>query len=244
VEPAEIIVLKTAIVSVVAQKGVITANAIIDEGSQRTLITRKLAKLLKIKNSSQEYLLLSGSTGLSCGPQMYEVIEFALIDGEGDSLFIKVIVVDKVAKPLEDSNRRRINSLPHLRVLDLAHPTVKRKVFQADLILGVDFYWSIVQDEKPIRVDGPVAVRSKIGYLVSGPLTGIASQHPSQISSLHITAVEEVDVSCLWSLESLGINPQTENMEEAAEYAKENISYQDGRYVAKFPWKKEHPELP
>lgn len=67
VEPVEICVLKTAIMSVVTQKGVITANAIIDEGSQRTLITIKLAKGLKIKNSSQEYLLLSGSTGLSCG---------------------------------------------------------------------------------------------------------------------------------------------------------------------------------
>ncbi len=133
---------------------------------------------------------------------MYEVIEFTLNDRKGDPLFIKAIVVDQVAKPLEDKNRRHINSLPHLRDLDLAHPTVNSKMFQAELLIGADFYWSIVQDETPIRGDGPVAVRSRIGYLVSGPFAGVASQHPSQMSSLHITAVEEVDVSFLWSLES------------------------------------------
>jgi hypothetical protein len=45
-------------------------------------------------------------------------------------------------------------------------------------------------------------------------------QSSVHISFLHITAVEEVDVSCLWSLESLEINPPTEKMEEVAEYAK------------------------
>jgi hypothetical protein len=69
-------------------------------------------------------------------------------------------------------------------------------------------------------------------------------QSSVQISFLHITVVEEVDVSCLWSLESLEINPPTEKMEEVAEYAKKNVSYQDRRYVVKFSSKKEHPQLP
>jgi hypothetical protein len=69
-------------------------------------------------------------------------------------------------------------------------------------------------------------------------------QSSVHISFLHITAVEEVDVSCLWSLESLEINPQTEKMEELAEYAKKNVTYQDRRYVVKFSSKKEHQQLP
>lgn len=32
-------------------------------------------------------------------------------------------------------------------------------------------------------------------------------------------------------------------MEEATDYAEENVKYQDGKYNAKFPWKSESPEL-
>jgi hypothetical protein len=42
----------------------------------------------------------------------------------------------------------------------------------------------------------------------------------------------------------MGINPQTENIEEVTEYAKENVSYQEGGYIAKFSSKKKHPQLP
>ncbi|XP_045023522.1 uncharacterized protein LOC123467802 [Daphnia magna] len=244
VVPTEYSVLKTAITSVLTPKGNSKTNTIVDEGSQRSLMTRKLARKVKIKSSSQEFLLLSGSTGLSNKPSVYEVVEFTLMDKKDKPIYIKAIVVDQVAKPLEDKHRERINSLPHLKKLDLAHPTIKNDIFNIELLIGADFYWSIVEDEKPIRGDGPVAVRSRIGYLVSGPLPGTAHESPNPVIPLHVTAIEELDVSCLWSLESLGIHPQKENSEEAAEYARENIKYQDGKYVAKFPWKKEHPDLP
>ena len=42
-------------------------------------------------------------------------------------------------------------------------------LFFITLLIGADHYWEIVEDHV-IRSNGPTAVGSKLGYLLSGPL--------------------------------------------------------------------------
>lgn len=58
---------------------------------------------------------------------------------------------------------------------------------------------------------------------------------------------EEFDLERFWTVESLGIAPPTSDKNEnpSLEYQRTSISREDdGRYIAAFPWKKEHPPLP
>ena len=55
--------------------------------------------------------------------------------------------------------------------------------FDISLLIGVDHYWKIVEDHI-VRRDGPTAVQSKLGYLLSGPLIHSAPSHTA--TSMHI----------------------------------------------------------
>ena len=53
--------------------------------------------------------------------------------------------------------------------LKLAHPLTGEDMFSISLLLGADKYWDIMGN-RVIQGDGPTAVQSMIGYLLSGPL--------------------------------------------------------------------------
>lgn len=97
----------------------------------------------------------------------------------------------------------------------MAHPKSTDDRFPVDILIGADSYWSIVGDEN-IHGKGSTAVNSFIGYLVSGPLQD--THFTSQRSSLHISAVQQDDITRLCSLEALGILSDVENADSTAAY--------------------------
>jgi len=77
-------------------------------------------------------------------------------------------VIPTIAAPLQNIPQR-IQQLPYLRDLKLAHPISGSSSFAIDLLIGADFYWDIVGNHI-VRGQGPTAVASKLGYALSGPL--------------------------------------------------------------------------
>jgi len=69
---------------------------------------------------------------------------------------LSVLVVPRIAAPLHSIE------LPYLRGLTLAHPIMKEdSQFDISMLIGVDYYWKIVEDHNIIvRGDGPTAVQS------------------------------------------------------------------------------------
>jgi len=62
-----------------------------------------------------------------------------------------------------------LDQYPSLLKLDLADPPSKEPQ-GIDLLIGSDYYWSIVGEEVIRMEGGPTVVRSKLGWLLSGPL--------------------------------------------------------------------------
>ena len=120
--------------------------------------------------------------------------------------------------------------------------------FEVSLLIGADYYWSIVED-KIIRGNGPTAMKSKLGYLLSGPLSALLPTDESfNILHTSIREFEHCDISRFWDLESTGTlqtnEPSSEN-EILASYLKSSVSCQpDESCKVKFPWKSDHPLLP
>ena len=132
-----------------------------------------------------------------------------------------MLVVEKIATPLQNHLSRQIQDMPHLRGLKLAHPVTSDENFAISLLIGADHYWDIVEDTV-IRGQGPTAVASKLGYLLSGPLqTSFIRPSETVVNLLHTlssTKKEEFDLERFWSLEAMGISPQSEgNSDEVLE---------------------------
>ena len=62
-----------------------------------------------------------------------------------------------------------LHNLSYLQGLKLAHPISSMETLDISLLIGVDHYWQIVGNHI-VRGEGPTAMQSKLGYLLSGPL--------------------------------------------------------------------------
>jgi len=97
---------------------------------------------------------------------------------------------------------------PHLQGLPLAHPVIAAENFKISLPIGADHYRDLVGDNI-VSGNGPTAMSSKIGYLLSGP--ALLPQPPStNINSLHVITghhQEECDWLKFWQVEDAAITP-------------------------------------
>ena len=127
---------------------------------------------------------------------------------------LAVLIVPTIAAPIHTVDQKSIISLPYLNGLPLAHPISSAEQFSITLLIGADQYWNIVEDHV-IRGNGPTAVRSKVGYLFSGPLD-TPTQGKIVTNTFHVAAqpTPTPNLEQFWNVELVGIilkNESTNN---------------------------------
>ena len=241
--------LKTAIATVESPEKTATAHILFDEGAQRSFITEALAKKLNLTADKTETLHLSVFGGDQTTVKKFDVATVSLRTDNGQTIPIRVVVIPVIAVPQKNHVTTAIHDLPYLKGLKLAHPVTNDEQFTITLLIGADHYWDIVED-KIIRGSGPTAAKSKIGYLLSGPIVTYSSTLELNATVLQAVVATERDEETLerfWNLESIGISPneiEEENKEFVKSYQSSSIHLENGRYTAELPWKPDHPPLP
>ena len=146
--------------------------------------------------------------------------------------------------------RNEVRKYSYLKGLQLAHPVSESEEFSIEILIGADYYWSIVQD-KIIRGEGPIAIQSKLGYLLSGPLiTHQDLNTPVPVSMMNVIAMhrsEDIDIERFWRVESMGVEPISKEKEYEnylSHYQENSIHFERGKYTAKLPWRENHEPLP
>ena len=241
--------LKTAIATVTHGSRSATANLLFDEGSQRSFITQDLASSLALQPYQREDINIS-SFGANCHlNRQIDVAMINLLTSDGQAIRLSVLVVPRIATPLQNTASISVTHLPHLQNLQLAHPLASEQEFEISLLVGADHYWDIVGDHIVRGVGGgPIAVASKLGYLLSGPVQLTNTLHTSTSTMmLTITQHCEFDLERFWNLESVGVVVSDISAEEdmLQHYLSSCVTRDpDGAYVARFPWRLNPPSLP
>ncbi|MES9974415.1 MAG: DUF1759 domain-containing protein [Candidatus Thiodiazotropha sp.] len=239
------VLLKTAIGPVSSGQTSIDANILLDEGAQRSFITTDLARKLELVPTGKEALSISGF-GDARGNMREFPTATVYLQTEAETIPLDVLIVPDIAVPLKTypSNTK---TMSHLKGLKLAHPAMNDGYFEIMMLIGADYYWAIVQD-RVVRGNGPTAVESKLGYLLSGPIDACnKSPATSMMNIMTAHSVEEVDLEKFWKVESLGIEktePEQSQKSYLQEYQNSCISFKDGKYYAKLPWRDNHSVLP
>lgn len=156
----------------------------------------------------------------------------------------------KIAVPIKNY-RRAVEGLPYFKVVKLACPLAAEENFEISLLIRADYYWDIVQN-RVVHGQGPTAVQSKIGYLLSGPISHSQSNRTRYGAATMMNVIashtqEEYNLEKIWEIESLGVtanNKSIENSDWMKTYQQTSISLNDQKYYAKLPWKNEHKPLP
>ena len=166
--------LKTAVATVSNGRRNAEAYVLLDEGSQRSFITSDLAKILELQPSGQETINISHFGATHPANQVLDVATINLLTKSGETVQLSVLIIPFIATPLQNTISYSVTTLPHLQGLQLAHPLIAEREFHISLLVGADHYWDIVEDQI-VRGNGPTAVQSKLGYLLSGPLQPVST---------------------------------------------------------------------
>ncbi|CAB3989911.1 Hypothetical predicted protein [Paramuricea clavata] len=240
--------LKTAISPIEYIGSTVTAHILFDEGSHRSFITSSLARNVGLTAEREETLSLATFGGTTTSVRRVEVGTINLQTPVGENIPIEVIIVPTIAAPLQSFSTIDLHNLPHLKGLTFAHPITNEHTFDIDLLIGADHYWNVVEDEI-IKGSGPTAAKSKIGYLLSGPIPLTNQTSALNTTILNIMTAskdDEFEFRRFWELESIGIQPREKDdtSDFLQQYQDTSISLKDGKYHAKLPWKPDQPILP
>ena len=119
---------------------------------------------------------------------------------------------------------------------------------QTDVFIGVDYYWELVTGRTSQRADSPVAVHTRLQWVLSGPIpkmkltkssTSLLTTHTLHVgTALNETQTLHETLHSFWELESLGIKQPNQYVLTEFET---KIKLKNGHYQVSLSWKDVHP---
>ena len=181
---------------------------------------------------------------------MCDVVQLAVKTKDHATLKITALVVPVICNPLTSQPIRRTQECyDHLTGLELADSAGASDNLEVDILIGSDWYWNLATGRVIRGRSGPIAIHTKVGWVLSGPTTHqevtvnltLTSTHALKIDTCPVEPNLEDHLKRFWELESLGITK-----DEASVYDKfvQRIRFDGQRYEVGLPWKEHHPPLP
>ena len=187
----------------------------------------------------------------------WNVVQLCVECADGLIVYIDAYVIPLICSPVTNQCIELAhNNYPHLIVLPLADNSTGETSLKIELLIGADYYYSLVLDQtvRSATGQGPKAIGS---YIISGPIEiqngdnsanmnlNITSTHFMKIES---STVEELhppnldfDVSKFWDYESLGIKSEEPPIYES--FLK-NLEFVQQKYQVSLPFEENHPLIP
>jgi hypothetical protein len=249
----KMVLLQTAVAEVTNPRDPSRASKVgivFDGGSQKSYLTQRVKDKLALTVDSKKYLSIAAFGSRKGRPKQCEVVRLAVQTKRGDSQALEVFVVPHICDPItSEAAVTCVRTYSHLSQLDLADITPD-EAMEVDLLIGSDFYWEFVTGETVRGGEGPVAIKTTLGWVLSGP-TGAAEPEKSIVSlvNAHTLRVEgvtnrELDetLRSFWELESLGI--ERVSNDPASDHFSSTLQRRDGRYEVSLPWREHQDSLP
>ena len=113
------------------------------------------------------------------------LVSLLVLDKDEKRIPLQLLAVPEIASFMQHRPSAEIYNT-QLQQLHLAHPLERSEWFTVSLLIGADYYWDFVADDIIRIVNGPTAVSSRLGYLLSGPVK--TDKPTSSTSALFISA--------------------------------------------------------
>ncbi|XP_047028789.1 uncharacterized protein LOC124636671 [Helicoverpa zea] len=225
----EEILLTTVSLRVRAADGnFMTLRALLDQGSQISLISENAAQTLGL----QRRHINASVSGIGTTTKSGKGIVFIECQSiyEDYSFTTQALVISRVINPLPNNTFCK-QSWPHLQNINLADPhyNVSKPI---DLLLDASVYSDIIMSgliKGPLQA--PIAQQTRLGWILSGNV---------RTFNCHVVINEVDDLSKFWEIE--GIQDNTSNLSEQDQYCEDFYQtttqrLDSGRYQVALPMK-------
>lgn len=244
--PTEVL-LSTALVEVRDIRGHYqTIRAIIDTGSQTSLITQKCSNRLGLPKN-KVYSEIQGIGEMGINSQLGCVsLSVRPINGNNLDLVVNAIILPRICSDLPNATLAKEN-WNYIRNLKLADPEF-HKPGPIDLLLGADLFPLIIQSGRVLgKNNEPTAINTIFGYILMGKFKN--NQFQSNIQTL-LCKTEQPSLNAIlskfWELESIPkrfvLSPDDELCEK--KYIESTIRDSAGRFVVALPFRYNEPNFP
>ena len=181
-------------------------------------------------------------------PRTYDIVQVKIRNKNGGTpICISATVVPKICESVKNYNdtswfKKNYQCFKNLEFAD-SESDGKLRNSSIQLLVGSDFYWAFIKNDIVRSKYGPVALKSTLGWILSGPVDDkIDLIKPEGSTSLFVNSFEnEVEkMKKFWQTESLGI---CENEEGFLENFESKIKFNGNRYSVPLPFKKFDNEI-
>ncbi|XP_046863237.1 uncharacterized protein LOC124456982 [Xenia sp. Carnegie-2017] len=234
----------------------VPARILFDTGSQRSYIRRSLQGRLRLNSIGKETLQLNTFGQSKSKRKSCEVFKVSIANKSGGEVVeIKAIAFPTICAPLP--TRINIDDYPHLHGLELADfdsSDNNGSCDSIDILIGADHYWDVVTGDVVRGENGPTAMSSKLGWLLSGWSSQKSDEHTLNSlilaadcldNSTVVTDRDELTISLkrFGETENVGIDSfDSENSTEEQDFVR-NIQFTGTRYEVGLPWKNDHVQI-
>lgn len=250
------ILLATAWVKVkVASDRALTVRALLDQGSEATIISEHLAQSLRAKRRMP--ISISAVGGVHVGTVQHAAsILISPRDSDTPPLSTTALILNSLTS-YAPKRVTDLTSLAHLADLTWADadPTSSDPIH---IIIGADIYNDLIYEGvRKGKIGQAVAQNSAFGWVISGPLlsTSGSSRSPhgnsqagrssANLTVLHCMQLQSLteEIRRFWEIEELprsrNLTPQDEQCE--FHFCDTHSRQDDGRYIVRLPFKQSPP---
>ena len=145
----------------------LVVRVLFDTGSQRSYITNRVKDELSLEEKAEQRLMLR-TFGNSGGKEEHcSVVEVGIFTGDCsvnlELLSVPLICPDLTNQPVSRC-RKTYQHLTHLKLTDTTDDASAR----VDVLIGADYYYEFVTGKVIRRRQGPIAIETKFGWVLSG----------------------------------------------------------------------------
>lgn len=225
---------------------------LLDGGSQRSYLSNRASRQLALNPKGEQQLSIATFGSNRERVQACSIVEVGMRMKNFPPLCLSLYVVPTICEPLVSQPIAScVSDSCHLASLDLADYSDGESSLEVDLLIGSDFYWDLVTGGVSRGTQGPVAIHTKLGWVLSGPTSSRElTRSSTNLVTTHVLRVDaqpseqeslEKQLQSFWDLESLGIIGVEKTIYD--EFLA-SVSFQNGRYEVSLPWKESHNPLP
>lgn len=225
-----------------------SAVAMIDSGSQQSLVKKAFTNRLRLKSSRSQDLeiQLAGGGGHIERSSNYDLKVAA--DEYSPIYNLDAMSLETVCGDVTPIDKEALKKHPHLTGIASKAYLEGGKV---DLLIGTNFPTAFKETGSCYTADqnAPIAKQTPLGWILLGDLNDV--NHTPYVN--HVSVVSEPNIAKMFEIDSLGVKPtractcSDDELAESAfiEHFKESVRFQsDGRLEMKMPWKPGHPSFP
>ena len=124
--------------------------------------------------------------------QLCDVVSVGLYLKDGSMSELSLLSVPSICDPLScQPIMHASKNFKYLSHLDLADQCPEQDCVEIDILIGCDHYWKLVTGQVLREEDGPVAMSTRLGWVLSGPVHGLlCTASPVNLVTTHTLSVD------------------------------------------------------